>query len=56
MATKTIITEFANRNQFMTLLHNNPDLIIVKFGAEWYRPCQVIKPVVHAFLHLPLIM
>lgn len=32
-----------NRNDFIALLKKNPGLIIAKFGAEWCKPCGLIK-------------
>lgn len=49
MATKEIITSFESRNDFFQLLKVNPGLIIIKFGAEWCKPCKLIKPIVDNF-------
>lgn len=49
MASKNIITEIKDRNLFMELLNQNPGLIIIKFGAEWCKPCKKIAPVIDAF-------
>lgn len=36
------------------LRHNNPGLILIKFGASFCKPCQVIKEdVYHFFSQLP---
>ena len=37
-----IITELEDRQAFLTLLTTNPGLIIVKLGAEWFKPCKSI--------------
>ena len=49
MASKEIISAFETRDEFLNLLKVNPGLIIVKFGAQWCKPCKVIKPIVDAF-------
>ena len=46
---KTIITSFSSRKDFLNLLEENPGLIVLKFGATWCKPCKIIKPVVDAF-------
>jgi thioredoxin 1 len=46
---KQVISEIANREAFLTLLQNNPGLILLKLGAEWCGPCKTIKSVVDGF-------
>jgi hypothetical protein len=46
---KEIISEIANRDAFMTLLHHNQGLIILKLSAIWCGPCKLIEKPVHAF-------
>ena len=46
---KKIISEIANREAFFHLLGHNPGLIILKLGATWCGPCNLIKDVVHGF-------
>ena len=38
-----IITEIRDRNHFAELLHSNPGVLIIKFGADWCGPCKVIE-------------
>ena len=45
--TKTIITGFNNRNEFLNSLQVNPGVIILKFGAEWCAPCKTIEGIVY---------
>ena len=45
--TKTIITGFNNRNDFMSALKVNPGVIIIKFGAKWCAPCKTIQETVY---------
>ena len=49
MSEKVIISHFENRQQFFEILKQNPGLILVKFSADWCKPCKQIKPVVDAF-------
>jgi thioredoxin-like negative regulator of GroEL len=46
---KQVISQIAGREAFITLLQNNPGLIILKLGAEWCGPCKTIKSAVHGF-------
>jgi hypothetical protein len=43
---KQVISQIAGREAFITLLQNNPGLVILKLGAEW---CKTIKSAVHGF-------
>jgi thioredoxin-like negative regulator of GroEL len=49
MSQKQVISQIANREAFITLLQNNPGLIILKLGAEWCGPCKTVKSAVHGF-------
>ena len=46
---KTIITYIENRNKLLSLINNNPGLIIIKLGAAWCGPCKKIAHIVDAF-------
>jgi thiol:disulfide interchange protein len=42
-------TVLKNKEDLKQLLaENNPGVIIVKFSADWCKPCQVIKPFVES--------
>jgi thioredoxin-like negative regulator of GroEL len=49
MPSKTIISSFKTRQDFLTLLEKNPGLVILKLGATWCGPCKKIKHVLDAF-------
>jgi thiol:disulfide interchange protein len=42
-----ILDKIDDVNQFREYLQTNPGLIIIKFGADWCKPCQRIKQQVH---------
>ena len=50
MSPLPIITEFGNLTKFNNLLVNNPGLIIIKFGAEWCKPCKLIQNQVEKYM------
>ena len=44
---KDIFTEITNRKDLLdNILPHNPGHVIVKFGAEWCKPCKIIKETV----------
>jgi len=47
--TKQVISSFADRNEFLTLLKANPGLVVMKLGATWCGPCKQIAHVVEGF-------
>ena len=42
-----IYTEIADRESFGYLLATNPGVVVVKFGAQWCKPCRDSKAFVH---------
>jgi thioredoxin 1 len=49
-----VITEIKDRNHFMDIIKTNPGIIIMKFGAKWCGPCQIIeKDLEYTFAVLP---
>ena len=46
---KEIITEILSVDLFMSLLKKNPGLVILKLGATWCGPCEIIKDDVYTF-------
>jgi thiol-disulfide isomerase/thioredoxin len=49
MATKSIVTHFESRQEFLDILKVNPGFIVVKFGADWCGPCKKIHDEVNDF-------
>ena len=53
MAKRDIIIEL-NREQLATLLQSNPGVVILKFTADWCKPCETIHDYVYEkFSSLP---
>jgi thiol-disulfide isomerase/thioredoxin len=44
-----LITDFESRSAFIDQLWANPGIIIVKFGADWCGPCQMIAKDIHSY-------
>lgn len=49
VVSKTIVSGFENRQEFLSFLARNTGMIVIKFGATWCRPCKTIKPIVDCF-------
>jgi thioredoxin 1 len=47
----TVITKIKDREEFQTILNNNEGIIILKFGAEWCKPCKLISPFVKDYIN-----
>lgn len=45
-------SSIVSRNDFISLVKNNEHVIIVKFGAEWCKPCKQIETYVNEFMSL----
>ena len=45
---RPIITSVPDLTTFQEIMENNPGLVIIKLGATWCGPCQVIAPDVKA--------
>jgi len=49
-----ILTDIGTTQEFQKLLNENPGEIVVKFGAEWCKPCKLIEnDVKTAFERMP---
>ena len=44
---ENIITNIINVNDFTNLLQENNSIVIIKFGAEWCRPCKLTNEIVN---------
>jgi len=42
-----IIYEIEDRQHFLELLSKNPGVFVIKFGADWCGPCQLIESLVN---------
>jgi thioredoxin-like negative regulator of GroEL len=40
------VTEYEDRNAYLNAIKNNNNLLIVKFGSTWCRPCKKCNPLV----------
>jgi thioredoxin 1 len=49
--TLPIITTAVSIQDFVTILENNPGLVIAKFGAEWCGPCKKIAAFVEQIMN-----
>jgi thiol-disulfide isomerase/thioredoxin len=49
MSALPIITDISDRNQFAELLKSNPGIFLIKFGAEWCKPCKTINDGVKSY-------
>ena len=45
---KQVYVELHNRSDFHEILKVNPGIIILKLGATWCKPCQLIKSLVNS--------
>lgn len=43
MAHRPILDTIENVKEFADYLTSNPGLIVIKFGAEWCKPCKTIE-------------
>jgi thioredoxin-like negative regulator of GroEL len=49
-----IITSIESKDAFFELQRTNPGLLIIKFGAEWCKPCKLIEKDIHyVFSRMP---
>lgn len=46
---KQVVYELPTVQHLMNLLEINPGIILIKFGADWCKPCKKIKPLVDGF-------
>ena len=46
---KTVVSGFENRNEFLAFITRNTGMIVIRFSATWCKPCKKIKPIVDCF-------
>lgn len=46
---KTVVSGFENRNEFLAFIARNTGMIVIRFSATWCNPCKKIKPIVDCF-------
>ena len=51
MTKRPILDTIENVKEFTDYLHSNPGIIIIKFGADWCKPCKTIETQVHEWFH-----
>jgi thiol-disulfide isomerase/thioredoxin len=47
MSGREIITELENRTELLKLITESNDMVVLKFGAEWCKPCKKIEGLVN---------
>lgn len=47
MSQRDIITEIGSRQNLLSLIESSDNMIVLKFGAEWCKPCKKIEPVIN---------
>lgn len=52
MNDKVIITEIGSRQKLLSLIENTDSMIVLKFGAEWCKPCKKIEPVINGWFDI----
>lgn len=45
-------SSIVSREDYISLIKNNKNVIVVKFGAEWCKPCKQIETYVNEFMSL----
>jgi thiol-disulfide isomerase/thioredoxin len=45
-------SSIVSREDYISLIKNNKHVIVVKFGAEWCKPCKQIETYVNEFMSL----
>ena len=52
MSEREIITEIGSRKNLLSLIEKSDEMIVLKFGAEWCKPCKKIEPVINGWFQI----
>lgn len=45
----TLFECIEDKNEFQEILDNNKSVVVLKFGADWCKPCKLIAPLIEEY-------